>query len=113
MNKNGIILGVVIALLVAGSVFAYQQLFAGPQSVHEHMCMYDDCGWKGRVTMVKGPYPPKCPDCGRQSVLTPSTCKQCGHQQLLNEEIRNFSGFEGTPSYTKCHECGGRIVHGD
>lgn len=116
MNKKSVILGVVIALLGAGGVFAYQYFFSGPRPAdYGAACAYDDCDYQGEVNLRPGdPYPPKCPKCGRNSVLPLAKCKKCGNRQNLNEERRIWiPELKDLPPKTTCAQCGGAIVHGD
>lgn len=114
--RNPVVLGLILAVIGAGGVFAYQYFGGGAQNAdYSASCGYPTCGWVGHVTIKAGdPYPPRCPKCGKNSVLPLAKCKKCGNQQNLNEELRVWlPEMKGLPNKTKCNKCGGPIVHGD
>lgn len=115
MNRNGIIVGVVVALAIVGGVYAYQTWIKAPSLTEESMCGYAECGWIGSVTLRKGDsYPPTCSKCNRNSVLKPTPCSKCGNQQIINYLLKLYiDGKSDLPDDTKCNKCGARIKWGD
>lgn len=115
MKQKPLIIGIVIALAIAGGAYAYFNISFTPSSVFPMKCAYDDCPWTGNVELQLGQdYPPKCPKCGRNSALPVSKCPKCGNLQVANERMRGVvAGMENIPPTTKCKKCGTRIMQGN
>lgn len=116
MSRKAVIIGIVVALAAAGVYAAVQYFGGGANATHaKAACASSGCDWRGEYSLRPGDkFPPKCPTCGKQTVLPLSTCKKCGNQQILNELLAHWvPGNEKLSSKTKCSKCGGPIVHGD
>ncbi len=113
MNPKTILIGVGIAVVLAGAIFGGQVLFGGPSPAKgTAACAYDDCTWTGTYSVMPGgEYPGKCPTCGRQSVMMTSTCQKCGNKQVLNGGRRGLPGNEDLPFETRCNQCGEELRH--
>jgi hypothetical protein len=113
MSPKTILLGVAIAVVLAGVIFGAQFFFSGPTAASGNAaCGYDDCPWTGSYSVKPGgQYPGACPRCGRQSVCMTTTCAKCGNKQVLNGLLRSLPGYEDLPDETRCEKCGEPLRH--
>lgn len=115
MNRNWVIAGLVIAVLVAGGAYyVYAEYFQTHNAMNlTTACVKDGCGWQGDLKLKVGdPWPGKCPKCGENTVLDMSKCAQCGNYQVLNEQIAALWPDKASKDpVTKCAKCGAAMHH--